>query len=75
MDEVTDDESPQSEQVFAKSALKTYFKHDLQQQQVPSSWLECSIYQNYTAPEVLVQVALPLSSNFDHKTVDLEQEN
>jgi len=24
--------------------------------QVPSSWLECSIYQNYTAPEVLVQV-------------------
>jgi len=37
MDEVTDDESPQSEQ------------------QVPSSWLECSIYQNYTAPEVLVQ--------------------
>jgi len=23
--------------------------------QVPSSWLECSIYQNYTAPEVLVQ--------------------
>jgi len=37
MDEVTDDDSPQSEQ------------------QVPSSWLECSIYQNYTAPEVLVQ--------------------
>lgn len=36
MDEATDDDSPQSEQV-------------------PSSWLECSIYQNYTAPEVLVQ--------------------
>jgi len=27
----------------------------LKLQQVPSSWLECSIYQNYTAPEVLVQ--------------------
>jgi len=24
-------------------------------EQVPSSWLECSIYQNYTASEVLVQ--------------------
>jgi len=30
--------------------------------QVPSSWLECSIYQNYTAPEVLVQVT-PTQSN------------
>lgn len=26
-----------------------------QSEQVPSSWLECSIYQNYTASEVLVQ--------------------
>jgi len=26
-----------------------------QSEPVPSSWLECSIYQNYTAPEVLVQ--------------------
>ena len=34
----------------------------LKLQQVPSSWLECSIYQNYTAPEVLVQVT-PTQSN------------
>ena len=25
---------------------------------VPASWMECSIYQNYTASEVLVQVHL-----------------
>ena len=26
-----------------------------EQEQIPSSWMECSIYQNYTASEVLVQ--------------------
>ena len=31
-------------------------------EQVPSSWLECSIYQNYTAPEVLVQVRRPATA-------------
>ena len=34
----------------------------LKLQQVPSSWLECSIYQNYTAPEVLVQVTATQSN-------------
>ena len=39
-----------------------YYTTTTQLQQVPSSWLECSIYQNYTAPEVLVQVT-PTQSN------------
>ena len=66
MDEATDDESPQSEQVCAKVCLtnKPLQTNGVNFQQVPSSWLECSIYQNYTAPEVLVQVA-PLNQNLD----------
>ena len=29
---------------------------DSPESEVPASWMECSIYQNYTASEVLVQV-------------------
>lgn len=38
---------------------------DTPESEVPASWMGCSIYQNYTASEVLVQVRLCIILNLD----------
>lgn len=48
-----EEDSPQSEQVeYPGPGFLAETEYQPLVSQVPSSWLECSIYQNYTASEV-----------------------